>query len=141
MADNAQVQMFLADDRECDASTMRIAGHAASGIYQLHRSMCATPNPKSGLFNEGDGKAAPDIISLLKSAGEIGHDMNNLLTVIIGQCEMALRKLPASSPVRDELNEVMIAGERATSLTEHLLLLGRSARGPINDDASSHSPL
>jgi PAS domain S-box-containing protein len=54
-------------------------------------------------------------------AGGIAHDFNNLLTGIIGNASVALDELPADSPVRDSLQEVVNAGERAGLLTRQLL--------------------
>jgi PAS domain S-box-containing protein len=58
-------------------------------------------------------------------AGGIAHDFNNLLTTIIGFSQLALRRLPADSPVRSNLNEITKAGDRAAALTRQLLAFSR----------------
>lgn len=58
-------------------------------------------------------------------AGGVAHDFNNLLTIISGYTELALGRLPADSPVRTDLKQVMAATERATTLTNHLLAFSR----------------
>jgi PAS domain S-box-containing protein len=58
-------------------------------------------------------------------AGGVAHDFNNLLTVIGGHTEMALTRIDKSNPLRDNLQEVKIAADRASSLTRQLLAFSR----------------
>ena len=57
--------------------------------------------------------------------GGIAHDFNNLLTVINGYSELTLQGLKADDPLRDNLEAVKQAGERAASLTRQLLAFSR----------------
>jgi len=54
-------------------------------------------------------------------AGGIAHDFNNLLTVIIGRASLALMKLGADHPARDDIDELLTAGRTAAHLTRQLL--------------------
>ena len=58
-------------------------------------------------------------------AGGIAHDFNNLLTVITGYCNLLLDGLDDDSPLRNDLEEIKKAGNRATSLTGQLLAFSR----------------
>jgi two-component system cell cycle sensor histidine kinase/response regulator CckA len=58
-------------------------------------------------------------------AGGVAHDFNNLLTVVTGYSELMLRRLGAESPVRQEIEQIKKAGERATTLTRQLLAFSR----------------
>ncbi len=58
-------------------------------------------------------------------AGGIAHDFNNILTAILGYSELALLQLPEDSSVRDSLEEVRQAGNRAKDLVKQILSFSR----------------
>lgn len=60
-----------------------------------------------------------DSLGLL--AGGIAHDFNNMLTGVLVQASLALRKLPAESPGRPHMQKVVDTAERAAYLTRQLL--------------------
>ena len=61
-------------------------------------------------------------------SGGVAHDFNNLLTGIIGYAMLAMDR-PGGTAVRDELEEIVKAGERAAELTRQLLAFSR--RQPV----------
>ena len=68
-------------------------------------------------------------------AGGIAHDFNNLLTGIMGNASIVLDDLPPETPVRENLEAVMKASERAAVLTRQLLAYagkGRFVIEPLN---------
>jgi two-component system, cell cycle sensor histidine kinase and response regulator CckA len=58
-------------------------------------------------------------------SGGIAHDFNNLLGVIIGYSQVLRRKVGPDSPLREYVEEVEKAGQRAVSLTRQLLAFSR----------------
>jgi PAS domain S-box-containing protein len=58
-------------------------------------------------------------------AGGIAHDFNNLLSVILSYTEMVLEEFPAGDRNRENMREVLRAGERAAGLTRQLLAFSR----------------
>jgi PAS domain S-box-containing protein len=58
-------------------------------------------------------------------AGGVAHDFNNILMVINGYVQLVLRRLSPRHPLRQNLNEIRKAGERAASLTGQLLAFSR----------------
>ncbi len=58
-------------------------------------------------------------------AGGIAHDFNNILTAIIGYAEMTAEGFPANSETRENLNEILHAGNRAKELVKQILAFSR----------------
>ena len=70
-------------------------------------------------------RQAQRVEALGELAGGIAHDFNNLLVAILGQCQMILRQIDATSAIYDRLEEIHKAAERAKWLTTQLLMFGR----------------
>jgi signal transduction histidine kinase len=67
-------------------------------------------------------------------AGGVAHEVNNMMTVVLGFGEFALRRLrqatesggsPTLRPLRGDLEEIVKAGRRAATITEQLLAFSR----------------
>jgi PAS domain S-box-containing protein len=58
-------------------------------------------------------------------AGGVAHDFNNMLSVIIGNTEMALNKVAPSEPLHKALQNILNAGRRSADLTRQLLAFAR----------------
>jgi len=63
--------------------------------------------------------------SVGRLAGGVAHDFNNMLSVILGQANLALMDLDPSQPVYLALEEIRKAAERSADLTRQLLAFAR----------------
>ena len=68
---------------------------------------------------------AQKVESMGRLAGGVAHDFNNMLSVIIGNTEMALSKTDPSDPFHKRLTEILNAGRRSADLTRQLLAFAR----------------
>lgn len=59
--------------------------------------------------------------SLGTLTGGIAHDFNNLLYMMMGNAELALEKIPESSPAHANLKEIINAGQRTAKSIQQLL--------------------
>ncbi|MGA3207473.1 MAG: ATP-binding protein [Syntrophales bacterium] len=63
-------------------------------------------------------------------AGGVAHDLNNVLGIVVGYAEKLLMDADASSPIREDLQNIMSGGQRAAAIVQDLLTLAR--RGVSN---------
>ncbi len=58
-------------------------------------------------------------------AGGVAHDFNNILCAIVGYAQLSLIKLPGDDASRGNIEQILRAAERATTLTRSLLSFSR----------------
>ncbi|MFZ3207411.1 MAG: ATP-binding protein [Geobacteraceae bacterium] len=58
-------------------------------------------------------------------AGGVAHDYNNMLTVILGYAELALRNLDPAQTLHADLEEIIKAAKRSADITRQLLAFAR----------------
>src|SRR5205823_876726 len=58
-------------------------------------------------------------------AGGISHDLNNALTIIIGYAELVANAVAERDPIRQDVDQIRRAAERAESVTRQLLAFSR----------------
>ncbi len=63
--------------------------------------------------------------SVGRLAGGVAHDFNNMLSVIIGNTEMAMKRMKSSESLYKTLQDVLSAGLRSADLTRQLLAFAR----------------
>jgi signal transduction histidine kinase/ActR/RegA family two-component response regulator len=60
-----------------------------------------------------------------KLAGGVAHEVNNMMTAVLGFSDMALRRLAADHPAATDIREVVKAGSRTARITQQLLAFTR----------------
>ena len=68
-----------------------------------------------------------------KLAGGIAHDLNTILTTIYGYSEMALETIDETTEAGQNIRSIILAADRARTLTGHLMNLSR----PTANDAKT----
>jgi len=63
--------------------------------------------------------------SIGQLAGGVAHDFNNMLSVILGYAELALRKVELSDPLYKNIQAIVRAGRRSADITRQLLAFAR----------------
>jgi len=63
--------------------------------------------------------------SIGQLAGGVAHDFNNMLGVILGHAELALKKLDPMQPVAEDLEIICSAAQKSADLTRQLLAFAR----------------
>lgn len=58
-------------------------------------------------------------------AGGVAHDLNNVLSAIVGYPDLLLMKLPQDSPLRKSIITIKQSGQRAAAIVQDLLTLTR----------------
>ena len=58
-------------------------------------------------------------------AGGLAHDMNNLMTAVIGYSELVMEALPRNGRIYTQVEQIHAAGERAVNTSSRLLALAR----------------
>ncbi len=112
------------------------AGGGVGGVILFSEVLTSAKNAELALRqSEERNRAAQRMETVGRLAGGIAHDFNNLLTVIFSCTELAQMALHPDHPATRDLEEVMVAGKRAESLTRQLLTFSRTqitALGVVN---------
>jgi signal transduction histidine kinase len=72
--------------------------------------------------DEDQAKALEAFGVLTRSAT---HDLNNQMAAIMTFADLVLEALPPTHPIRNDVEEIRLAGERAVAKTRELAMLAR----------------
>ena len=84
---------------------------------------------------ESEMRQLQKIEAIGRLAGGVAHDFNNVLTVVIGRCQLLLARYQPEDPVYQDLDQIESTAQRAASLTRQLLAFSRnqaSAQQPLD---------
>jgi PAS domain S-box-containing protein len=95
--------------------------HAGATLVLSIRDMAAQRQLEAALVQ------TRQMDSLGRMAGNIAHDFNNILTLIVGGLALVMEGLPADSPVREDVDLVQTAATSGATLTRQLLTFARRA--------------
>lgn len=131
-------EVQLTTVKDDDGQTWRILGcpirDDTGGIINVVE---VSENITDFITLENTLREAQKIESLGTLAGGVAHDFNNILTAIIGFTELCLARTLSDEGLRDDLNEVFSAGQRAKELVSQILTFSR--RGEVAN-APLHMP-
>ncbi len=104
---------------ELEASTTRIPYQDGYAIQGVLRDLTERKLFESRLRQSQKMEAIGSL------AGGVAHDFNNLLAIITGHTELSLMTLKGSHRLRQNIEEIQYAADRAAELTERLLAFSR----------------
>ena len=99
---------------------------AVTGVIEYSRDITEIKATENALRQRDEQlRQASKMEAVGRLAGGVAHDFNNILTVILGECELLRQQLPEKDPMVEEVRGIMEAARRAASLTQHLLAFSR----------------
>jgi two-component system, cell cycle sensor histidine kinase and response regulator CckA len=96
-----------------EISRLGVAFERMSGRLKSHREL------------EAQLRQSQKLEAVGRLAGGIAHDFNNILTVIRNYGELVREELTAPSEARGDMDEILLATDRASGLTRQLLTFSR----------------
>jgi two-component system cell cycle sensor histidine kinase/response regulator CckA len=103
---------------EHDVTVLRMIGELFTAALRRRHAEAALRESRSQLLQ------VQKLEAVGRLAGGIAHDFNNLLTVILGFSRPLMSQLEPGD-VRDDVQEIQAAAERAAALTKQLLTFSR----------------
>ncbi|HMQ52050.1 MAG TPA: response regulator [Anaerolineae bacterium] len=110
-----EIHVFSAEDISLAAS---VANQVASALAHIRLDEAHTQL-------EAQYHQAQKMEAIGRLTGGVAHDFNNILTVIVGHCDLLLEELGPDHPSRPSVNQVLKAATMAASLTRQLLAFSR----------------
>jgi len=88
---------------------------------------------------ESEMRQLQKIEAIGRLAGGVAHDFNNVLTVVIGRCQLMLSRYQLGDPAYEDFDQIESTAQRAAALTRQLLAFSRNEtaeRQPLDLNAT-----
>ena len=108
--------------RPDDAVALTIAG--ARGLGEAAVLLALKDNAEEGRLKQEVAQATK-MQAVGQLAGGVAHDFNNILTAIIGHCDLMLMRHTPGDSDYDDIQQIRANSNRAASLTRQLLAFSR----------------
>ncbi len=103
----------------CDAGPIRDKEGTITGGIIAWREIAAHKRMQEQLAQ------AQRLQAVGKLTGGVAHEVNNMMTVVIGFSRFVLQELPPEHPQRHEVEQIVRAATRAAGITQQLLAFSR----------------
>jgi len=112
-------QLVTARTRELEASRDELDQRVRDRTAQLESELAERQRLQQQLVQ------AQKLESVGRLAGGVAHDINNLMTAVLGYAQLAEEAAPDKPALREDLRQIRLAGERAAGVSQQLLAFGR----------------
>ena len=119
--------------RNFEARYLTKNGETVTGLISVSRvdlngvqhNLCIARDITERKALQAQLQQAQKMESVGRLAGGVAHDFNNMLSVILGYSELAIRKAGTDNPLQRHLAQILDAAKRSASLTRQLLAFAR----------------
>ncbi|NTW02035.1 MAG: response regulator [Oscillochloris sp.] len=120
---SGEVTLHHRDAEDMPASQVIIAHRDSEGKTAFFSTIIRDISDR--LRAEEQLRQAQKMEAVGRLAGGVSHDFNNILTVIMGECDLMLHNPMLNDDLRQGLDQIRQAGVRAAALTRQLLAFSR----------------